>query len=133
MEEQISNFIFVYSECATLNKYIDYYDYYYYYYNRESEIGDEDTSVNNFIQKNMSQLALANAVIEHNKIKLVREMGAFLVEGSKGDKNAVALFKKEKCQCPASLLVLHVLAAKKQLAWKLMSTDLTKDQYVTSK
>ena len=48
-------------------------------HNRENKIGDEDTSVNNFIQKNMSQLALANAVIEHNKINLVPEMGAFLV------------------------------------------------------
>ena len=48
-------------------------------HNIESEIGDEDTSVNYFIQKNMSQFALANVVIEHNKIKLVPEMGAFLV------------------------------------------------------
>ena len=29
------------------------------------------------------------------KIKLVYEMGAFLVEGSKGDKYAVTLFKRE--------------------------------------
>ena len=39
-------------------------------------------------------------------------MQTFVVEGSRGDKYAVTLFPKEKCQCPSTGECYHILAAK---------------------
>ena len=54
-------------------------------------------------QRNISQRALADAAVREGRVRHVLEMGAFMVEGSRGDKYAVSLFPKEKCQCPSTV------------------------------
>ena len=39
-------------------------------------------------------------------------MGAFMVDGSRGDKFAVSIFPNEKCQCPSTSTCYHILAAR---------------------
>ena len=39
-------------------------------------------------------------------------MGAFMVDGSRGGKYAVALFPNEKCRCPSPSTCYHILAAR---------------------
>ena len=73
----------------------------------DKEPGERPVSV-----RNLSQAALAKSVIQENRICHVSKMGAFLVEGSKGDKYAVSLFPKETCQCPSTGECYHILAAK---------------------
>ena len=46
-------------------------------------------------QTNISQRALADAVVREGRIRHVLEMGAFMVDGSRGDKYAVSLFPNE--------------------------------------
>ena len=53
-------------------------------------------------QRNISQRALADAVIQESRIRHVLEMGVFMVDGSRGDKYAVTLFPNEKFQCPST-------------------------------
>ena len=48
---------------------------------------------------------------QEGRIRHVLEMGAFMVDGSLGDKYAVSLFPNEKCQCPSTGICYHILAA----------------------
>ena len=61
---------------------------------------------------NLSQKSLAEAVIREGRIVHVASMGTFMVEGSRGEKYAVSLFTRDKCQCPSTGECYHILAAK---------------------
>ena len=74
--------------------------------------------------RNLSQRALAETVVREKHVHHVPGMGVFMVEGSKGDKYAVSLFPKEKCQCPSTNLCYHILAA--QLSIGMPPTGNTK-------
>ena len=63
-------------------------------------------------QRNISQRALADAVVREGRIRHVLEMGALMVDGSRGDKYAVSLFPNEKCQCPSTGTCYHIRAAR---------------------
>ena len=63
-------------------------------------------------QRNISQRALADAVVREGRIRHVLEMGAFMVDGSRGGKYAVALFPNEKCRCTSPSTCYHILAAR---------------------
>ena len=66
-------------------------------------------------QSHFTQAALAQLVIDQNRIIHVPEMQTFIVEGSRDEKYAVQLFPKEKCQCPATGTCYHVMAAQKSI------------------
>ncbi|XP_076036819.1 uncharacterized protein LOC143022480 [Oratosquilla oratoria] len=59
-----------------------------------------------------SQRSLALDVLKRNGVVHVPSLSAFMVHGSKGDKYAVSLFLKEKCQCPSTSTCYHIIAAK---------------------
>ena len=71
-------------------------------------IDDTPSEDRNAPKRNISQLALAEAV--EGRIRL--EMGAFMVDGIRGDKYAVSLFPTEKYQCPSTGTCYHILAAR---------------------
>ena len=62
-----------------------------------------------------SQGGHANKVIFDKGISLVPEMGGFVVKGDSGNLNAVQLFPKEKCQCPATVRCYHIKAARQSI------------------
>ena len=51
-------------------------------------------------------------MISEGRICHVSGMGAFMVDGSRGEKYSVTLFPKEKCQCPSTGKCYHILVAK---------------------
>ena len=59
-----------------------------------------------------SQRALAEAVIREGRICHVANMGSFMVKGSCGERYAISLFPKERCQCPSTGQCYHIIAAK---------------------
>ena len=75
-------------------------------------VDDKPTEERTVSQRNISQRALADAVVREKRVRHVVEMGAFMVEGSRGDKNAVSLYPKEKCQCPSTGTCYHILTAR---------------------
>ena len=51
-------------------------------------------------------------MVDENRIIHVAKISVFMVSGSNGDKYAVSLFPKEKCECPAVRNCYHILAAR---------------------
>lgn len=66
-------------------------------------------------KRHWTQAALAQAVIDENRIYHCSKMQTFIVEGSKNDKYAVSLHPKEKCQCPSTGTCYHILAVRKSV------------------
>jgi hypothetical protein len=80
--------------------------------NYSGRSSETDGNSNSAVGKVSSQKSLALDVLKKNGVVHVPSLGAFLVQGSKGDKYAVSLFPKEKCQCPSTSTCYHIIAAK---------------------
>jgi hypothetical protein len=78
---------------------------------KNATIIDDKNSENLEVPHFTSQRAMALEVIKQKRILHVPEMGSWVVEGSSGDKYAVTLFPKPKCQCVAINKCYHILAA----------------------
>ena len=63
----------------------------------------------------LTQAAMAQAVIDEQRIQQVPGMSSFVIKGNRDDNYAVTLFPKEHCQCPATTTCHHILAARKSV------------------
>lgn len=61
---------------------------------------------------NLSQLDRAKCIVEEKRISFDPNLHTFTVIGSEGRPQAVKLFPKEICMCPATNTCYHILAAK---------------------
>ena len=61
---------------------------------------------------NLSQLDRAKRIIEEKRISFDPNLHTFTIIGSEGRPQAVKLFPKEICTCPATNTCYHILAAK---------------------
>ena len=75
-------------------------------------VNDKERNDPGIIVRGLSQKALAEAVISKGRKCHVSGMGAFMVDGSRGEKYSVTLFPKEKCQWPSYGECYHILVAK---------------------
>jgi hypothetical protein len=79
---------------------------------KNTTIIDDKNSENLEVPHFTSQRAMALEVIKQKRILHVPEMGSWVVVGSSGDKYAVTLFPKPKCQCVAVNKCYHILETK---------------------
>ena len=98
--------------------------------NSKDNIEPKEYSKEDFMQRNMSQIALAQSVIDMRRIELEAKTGTFVVVGTRGDKYAVTLFPTESCKCPATNQCYHILAARKAIG---MDISLKKRKINTSR
>ena len=75
--------------------------------------------------KDMSQLALAHAVIVEKRIWHNIEAGAFMVKGSDSKVYAIKIFPKEQCSCPSVGTCYHIIAAKLSIGLEITSVKRT--------